>query len=205
MQEPGLRSLHANFSLRQTTQVSLKKEKKKKNKKEQREETSSLERLNVKRMVKRRLAARRDGRKEEIRNEEGWAQRGWGKKRCRGKKKKRRKERKKRKGRRRKLRGSNHRRILWDHNSGCCWYRAVEVLKDSFHPPVLIRSPSGDPRRFTADSAARDRNCFAEGVHPRHLPSSRFESFAVSDSSRSRPDSAPIRESKFSRPVSDYL
>lgn len=63
---------------------------------------------------------------------------------------------------RRKLRGgSNHRRILWDHNSGCRWYhRPVEVLEDSFlpsPPPVLIRNPSGDPpspppRSFTADS-----------------------------------------------------
>lgn len=36
----------------------------------------------------------------------------------------------------RKLRVSNHRRILWDHNSAC---RSVEVLKDSL---CFISSPS---------------------------------------------------------------
>lgn len=66
------------------------------------------------------------------------------------------------KGRRRKLRGgSNHRRILWDHNSGCCRYhRAVEVLEDSFlpsiHPlpfsPFSFETPRATPRSFTADS-----------------------------------------------------
>lgn len=85
------------------------------------------------------------------------------------------------KGRRRKLRGgSNHRRILWDHNSGCCRYhRAVEVLEDSFlpsiHPPppplpVLIRNPSGDPPFFYRwlDEASCDRNCFAACHRPPH-------------------------------------
>jgi len=45
----------------------------------------------------------------------------------------------------RKLRVSNHRRILWDHNSTCC--RSIEVLKDS-PSRYFVPTPFGRSRQL---------------------------------------------------------
>lgn len=84
----------------------------------------------------------------------------------------------------RKLLVSNHRRILWDHNSAC--RRSVEVLKDSLatsFPPSFF-SPSLSPPVYlpffpaalqaaSADLASGDSNCFTATGHFRRarLPS----------------------------------
>ena len=114
-----------------------KKKKKKRKKKERGEETSSVEKVEREADGKEAFARRNTGneREGEIRERERVAG---------SRKEKKERER----GRRRKLRGSNHRRILWDHNSGCCLVPSCRSLEGLVPSPRSHSKPLGRPDAF---------------------------------------------------------